>query len=708
VRLVACVASRGGTFKSREIAFKPGLTVICGPNDSGKTLLARSLIDLLFGSFDCEYKGDPGFWNGFFLSATIEIEKNKYRFERNAQTSLTIYDETSSDRVVFQSHEIKNGIVSESQAPEIGHEKLRRLIDRYPYRFFNEVGFLNSPLAGSGPLSFETLRGFLIDSNSNFYKAFEKLGAFSGENSSFNREFNGAVLTQESELKSVDKEIQIHELKSTRTKKINYEKKDIETELVGLTALDDKYERARERVFGIQYRQKEIELASGEIEKIILEMDREQEKIDHFNVVKEKLLSLFPQFSQFTDSQKDNLGKIQSTYRSIRDAHERIEKITSGLSRIARRLRRNILCIALLGLSSAIIVFFAPLRLAFQMRDIILVSISGSAFILTILSFIRYRVSLKKFPLSDALVQKNVSEENLKKILCENQVPVDGLVSEEAYEFLLQYFEEYGFYSDQENETQAIEQTLKDSLYFSESKGKIKELSEKTKKLSAEIKHDIETLAEEFALKKSDTVIDEVITIIEDKRNKTRGAIENANEILSRLGDENSESYGEDSDIRNLAEKRRAYGSRLLSLYALDRTIRFARDFMAATTEKHERELFAACTHEALSIFNRLSGNQHVTTINAATFSRFYRGEFTPPNPSVTHMMQLATKLALSGIMLDEGICVPLILDEPMMHMDTNRVKKCIEIVREYSEKRQMIVLTHDRESFRGIDLVDL
>jgi DNA repair exonuclease SbcCD ATPase subunit len=50
--------------------------------------------------------------------------------------------------------------------------------------------------------------------------------------------------------------------------------------------------------------------------------------------------------------------------------------------------------------------------------------------------------------------------------------------------------------------------------------------------------------------------------------------------------------------------------------------------------------------------------------------------------------------------MEEENTIVPLILDEPTAYMDSERTKKFIEIIRNFSEKRQIIIFTHDSSPF--------
>ncbi|HEY1406278.1 MAG TPA: AAA family ATPase, partial [Spirochaetota bacterium] len=161
MRIVECIASRTGTFKNREITFSPGMNVIYGANDSGKTLLALSLIDLIFGTFDTHFTGDTNLWNGYFLSAKCNTGGREWIISRNAHSSISM---SIPDAVLPQTYESEK---PDSHSPNDLFEsagprdfEIIHLLQKYPRSLFAEVGLLNSPLLGSGPLDYRILRSF--------------------------------------------------------------------------------------------------------------------------------------------------------------------------------------------------------------------------------------------------------------------------------------------------------------------------------------------------------------------------------------------------------------------------------------------------------------------------------------------------------------------------------------------------------------------
>jgi DNA polymerase III delta prime subunit len=705
VHITSIIASRAGTFKNRELSLSHGASVIYGPNDSGKTLLSKALINLIFGSFDPNENDDAAFWNGFYLSASVSNNNRKYQFARNANTSLTL---TEADTKLFSGVPPFEKLSTDAIA-DAGSERtaeIRRLLERYPREYFEQAGLLRSPLDESGPLGYKAFRGYLIDSNSIFSQSLEQIRISEGS-SLFSRAFNVELMERESQIKQIDKELQLHDLQSTRTLKLDNEKREIEKDIGDLTKREAALEHAAERAYGVQYRMKEIELVDSESSMLETDLVRERNKIALFNAARDKLLELFPHFSKFTNTQKENLGRIQEIYRSIRENNEQIEQTICSIERISNRFHRRLLLISLICIPSSAAIFFASIPIPVMVRHFAPIGLLSLGLILSIASLIAYRITRKRVPVDEAREQKRKNEEQLKEVLSENQVSIDVFASEEAFEFLLQYFEEYGFYADQEDEALAIEQSLMDDEYFNECERKISELKEKKFSLERTVRDELRMLCAEFNFPK-DTAVETIISHIENEKQSVLLSIEQSSEMLSQLVRELDTDESGTFEVRTLLDSRRACEDRLLSLYALDRTIRYAVSVMKETIDRRETENLTACANEALSLFNNLSGNQYVTTIDADSFKGLITGERPVPNTSITHMMNLCIKLALGSIMYREGLSVPLILDEPALYMDATRAKKCIEIVTAYAEKRQILVFTHDRNAFKGIDLIEL
>ncbi|HNX57792.1 MAG TPA: AAA family ATPase, partial [Spirochaetota bacterium] len=596
MRIAECVASRGGIFKNREIGFGQGLNVIYGANDSGKTILAQALIDLIFGTFDPSHRIDEDRWNGFFLSAKIEHGGSGITLTRNALSSFSFHSDGTEDSSTFLGDSSKTVRIQEIlDTIDTDGLEIVRLISQYPRALFAQTGLLNSPLHGSGPLEYAILRDFFTGAATPFCRNFARIGISDDDTTAFTRAFTGEMISLETQIKSIDKELELYELRSSRTRKLSGEKSEIEKELADINKKESILDEASKIAYGIQYRENEIEILNGEIESRKSEIDAEKTKIGNFERAREKLLDIFPQFSKFTPEQKENLSRIQSIYRQIRSAREVVDRRKAELSRTQRGFIFKSVFTMITGTAAAAGILLYPGAIPFNSRIIPAGIIEGIAVALLALFILLVRRRIKTHPLHDAVRDREELDRKLRDLLAQNQVEVDPLAFDNAYEFLLQYFEEYGFFIDQEDDTREIEQSLKDDDYFRENSSAIADMEKKKAALEEGIRADMDKLVARYPHAESDNYLTYALSMIEKEKTETRAASEKANEMLSRLTQEIESGDIDDPGMKDIAGKRKELENRLLSLYAMERTIRYSRSVFKECTDNREETLLSAC-----------------------------------------------------------------------------------------------------------------
>jgi uncharacterized protein YhaN len=186
-----------------------------------------------------------------------------------------------------------------------------------------------------------------------------------------------------------------------------------------------------------------------------------------------------------------------------------------------------------------------------------------------------------------------------------------------------------------------------------------------------------------------------ILLSVEQQLNSLNENIEQLEDIRLKLSSEidRGETSVDDSE---LFKKREAIDGRLRKLYSLEKTLAYAVSLMNETVERREKRMLNQCITQALTLFHDLSSKRHLTVIGEDLFREFLTSSSAHQNASVGHMLLLSVKLALTRFMEEENAVVPLILDEPTAYMDGERIKKFVEIIRNYSEKRQIIIFTHD------------
>ena len=314
--------------------------------------------------------------------------------------------------------------------------------------------------------------------------------------------------------------------------------------------------------------------------------------------------------------------------------------------------------------------------------------------LLFLISYLVFRSSVTRLPEEAALAEKKENELSLKAVLRENGLTVDGLGPDEIYELLLQYFEEYGLFTEQESDIQDMESTLRTGEFFDEADQRLRELRRSRKEKEAEIRVIIARLAEEHS---HIDVDDLFVSSLENKISRIDAELDAAKELQSRLTEELSVGEDGTEEESALSEQISFHRGKLVTLSRRNRLAHYITTLMDEAVAKREDILSRRLASQTAAIFHRITSNQYITSINEPAIMSFMKGESAAFNPQIAHMICLSLKLALSDRLTEEHIEIPLFIDEPVVYMDSTRIKNFIEIVRECSKQRQIIILSHDK-----------
>ena len=85
-----CIASKPGLFENRSFTLDEKITVIRGRNNSGKSLLARAIVDLLHSRRTGELLLGRTAWEDLYMDAVLSDPGGDYRITRNGSRAVTI------------------------------------------------------------------------------------------------------------------------------------------------------------------------------------------------------------------------------------------------------------------------------------------------------------------------------------------------------------------------------------------------------------------------------------------------------------------------------------------------------------------------------------------------------------------------------------------------------------------------------------------
>ncbi len=126
--------------------------------------------------------------------------------------------------------------------------------------------------------------------------------------------------------------------------------------------------------------------------------------------------------------------------------------------------------------------------------------------------------------------------------------------------------------------------------------------------------------------------------------------------------------------------------------------MRYILELFGEVVASREEERLRSLARATLDKFNHITGNQYITTLDDEQIRRFITSGEGPEGVSapLVYILTLAVKLGLSDLLVDSGLPVPLIADDPFVFMDDVRAENLKALLREAAGTRQVIVFTQN------------
>jgi hypothetical protein len=707
LRLVQCIASQSGLFRNKKIDFAHQVTVFYGPNDSGKTFLAHAIIDLAVTTFYPDTGSSPINWEKTHIDVSFEHNGQMITCSRtgNQSASISIDEEGTPQSFSFTPSSPETPSIQPALSSSGSYLSL---LHRFGTDGFMESCIAASPLDEGNTINYGVLRRIFIQDSSKLHRLLGIIKKVFPEKGLGTAGLMAQIVEHENEIRQIEKQIQLSHIQKERRSKLENEteqtRKAIEDQAGRLKDLLSSLEDANTAI-EIQKQIKEIKKTADETEQL---RSLELEKIRVAAVVRGTLEKVFPQFIKFSELQKDNLSFIQTAYRKIRDDHENLTTMYERKKRIkSKAIGRSALISVIISAAAAAPLITPRIRHIRSAPVLIIVTAAAVLLILLLTVYISFRVSAAKVPEKEALQTLAASESRMAEILTQNGIAINGLNADDIYEFLLQYFEEYGFFAQQESDVMTIERDLKTPEFFSTAEILLQGLGKKKAELTDLMAEILTRLNISSTENGTDAAIAALIAVIETTSAEIADDIEKKKELLSRIEDDLKIESADSDSNRNLEEQLAFHRGKLVVLCRKNRLARYIISLMDESVLKREEILFLRLAEHTAEIFHNLTSKQYATTINTQEILSFIKGDSSVAfNAQIAHIIVLSAKLALSDYFHEEKIELPLFIDEPAVFMDSGRIKSFIEIVRTCSRKRQIIILTHDRNLCEGADII--
>lgn len=698
MRFTQCIAAKTGVLENKIINFDNPITIIYGGNESGKSLFAKAMIDSAFAIQKENRILSEDMWSNLYVNMTLAGENEKMTIIRNGSSLITFADVSSGTGKEVYAGETDITRFSDKikSQQNLSDSMICRLITTITPQIFIDASFISSPFESflEPYYSYDNINKIVSFSEDKFIDIHSKLkrSIYSDQISTrINNSFLSNIFYHENEIQKIKKELQIFDVHFSKIDKLSQElseiknrNQSIENELIEIesrTAFLHKSQEALANVFIIE----------SKLNGLKNFVASEESKVSSIEAKKQKLNDRFSKFINLSETQRNNLNNIQLAYKYAIDAKDSLIKRLKTIG-----ILKNLCYAATASFFCASLAF--PLAVHFfhqyfeQIKTLHKILIPSSGLFISILSIAILKFRLKK-DISIKLFNQRVAE--LKEILSKSDIPVSSEHFEDMFEFLLQYFEEYSEFLENENEIEDIE----NSLFPEEKINSVRqEILDLEKNRTALLKS-LESINGERNSK--NTAINKQIEGNAEKVSVLKDELERNIEILKRMNDELQARGKESSQSESLNQRKLFHEQKLKSLKSSHRSASFILTNMTQARAEFENRAFTQISEDTFAIFSEITTSN---SVNKQDTDMLIKGDMSSiKNTSLRYSALLSFKLAMGRAMKNSDISLPLIIDEPASYLDKGKIDKFFSILSEFSSERQIIILTCDDKLFSGI-----
>ena len=489
MRITKCIASKQA-FDNRTLELGKNLNFIYGKNGSGKSVLSCAMADMFRVR---PFTGRP-LWENLYVEIHLSNENGSFKIIRSGNRHCSVVDTETGNELLRSTPESAIAPEDIGQPPPRGvfHTPLP---DSTPI----DVILTGSPADGGERVSLDyaAIQDILLNDASGFHRLYKDIvrslgdGTFGRANRSA---FIDKIISMEGELRELNKKIQLIDMETGRTGKLLKEKLEIENDIARMK--EELHElrgkQAARRIIDDMHSLRE----TGQAINALASEIRDAEHAIADTADREKaLVAGFPQFHGFNDTTRQNMKKIQEAYREIRDINAAIDK-----ELYAKKIRKHKVDAA--AAASGAFCLIAACAVSTKKATMLP---PGTAVYALMAIFAFYGIGLLAAYLSLSLMArskafhrstaaKDAAETRLRDILSENNVSLFDYRIESLYEFLLQYFEDYGEYTEKQLELHIAQDTRKSAQDIRDLKQRLESLTDQNEARKISIIDDMRAL----------------------------------------------------------------------------------------------------------------------------------------------------------------------------------------------------------------------
>ncbi len=711
MQIQKCIASKPGLLPNKILTFNDQVTIIYGKNDSGKTLIARAMMDTLWGELSNNLQLNGNAWDDLYMEVLFTNLSNQFRFIKDCRRSFSIkqVDESQEKEILkknIDENKMEGAKTLLSRLNSIYNDgDITDLFNKIDIESFMNISFMPSPVEISkyGRFDCSVFQRIMLEDNSNFYSLYRNIkNDFNrdGLNDGFNSNILGEILKAENIIKDFERKMQIIDIQDSKMLRLHKEEKRLKDELELLNQELSDIRKRKAVLHNILKEFQSLEELNRKISEKKNEINIEQEKIQSVSRMQNEIKEQFTQFSDFDETKKTNLNKIEEAYREVRNIYEAIDKYNIKTRKKKKSFKKSIISINVYAILISIGFFYSNtdhIYLLKLSKKYLLCAPYLLSFIISLVISIFYIFSSRSKELSKLMKEKVDIEGKLKNLLKENNLSLKEYSLETIYEFLVQYFEEYGEFSIRQSELNEMKESLKDNSYIQLLEDELVEFKKEEESSNQKIDKELSPFEEmnnvELGLNTVNSMIHDINYKIKSKKDK----IKVNEDILTQISQDIKQSRDHKEEIDQILNEKSKAEESLKGLHAFKNSIGYIMEVLEEAVNSRKEKLLLELVNSTGEKFHFLTNNQYDNIIDSERIMGIISGNGCGDelNPSVFHILLLSIKLALTFLLTDFDIALPLIIDEPFLFMDDTRVSRLKEIMDDISRKRQIIIFTH-------------
>ncbi len=715
MRFINCIAHRRGLFDNRVLDFRDRLNIVYGKNGAGKSLLARGMIDAVWGRLSDRPLLDEDAWGSLYLDVGFALSgTGSYRAFNGGVGGLRIeYARNGEVKPVYEARH--NEGTGDAPAAEFSGDDEGRAFHDF-IRAVDCDAFVNTsfiPSAADMPrdslVDFGAVKKILMDDRTGFFNSYLNLRDTFPADAVRDGGMPGEVVRFQEKMRDLEKKMQIMDISDSRHEKLRREKETIQGEMDDLNNSLNSLKSQKEILFKIIENLNKVEELKNEFDSIKDEIQNEQRKIDSMTEMKTELDAMFPQFSGIDIEDGTNLDRLQDVFNDIRNLNQRIDDYHHARSAKIKKAVRIAWAAGAGGLAGALFILGYN---GFQfMKDLYLWT--GT---IALALAVNGAVGVRLFALRRDRTLLRLDEEKrrfkvrITALMEKSRLELEDYKLTEIYELLLQYFEDYVNYTERKKDLALIKSSLKEEEYMIRIQNKLDALKREEAMIKDEIHTSIDTLNIVDDIENETSRIEDLIRNIDTEMAILKEKVETKDRILDQIDGEIQRASGNGGAVSGIMEEMDGI-ERILRKWKVNRnSMAFIAGALNEAVRRNEEKRIRKLLDGTLDKFNHLTGNQYITRIDGDTALNMIRDncapeEFTPP---VMHAFMLSLKFSLSDFITGGNAEAPLLIDEPFQFMDDERCARFRDLVSYESNRRQVIIFTHQSDKRNWGNFIEL